>query len=100
MGASQFTIFEKVVLPSAIPSILTGIRLSATLSIIVLTAAEMMGANAGLGFLVFDSQGKFRIPEMFAAIITMSMLGLIVNYSIVAIEKRVARWKEELPVGN
>jgi NitT/TauT family transport system permease protein len=37
---------------------------------------------------------------MFAAIITMSMLGLIVNYSIVAIEKRVARWKEELPVGN
>lgn len=100
MGASQFTIFEKVVLPSAIPSILTGIRLSATLSIIVLTAAEMMGANAGLGFLVFDSQGKFRIPQMFAAIITMSMLGLIVNYSIVAIEKRVARWKEELPVGN
>lgn len=100
MGASQLTIFRTVVLPASIPSILTGVRLSATLSIIVLTGAEMMGASAGLGFLVFDSQAKFRIPEMFAAIATMSLVGLIVNYSIVAIEQRVARWKEDLPVGG
>jgi len=100
MGASQLTIFRTVVLPASIPSILTGVRLSATLSIIVLTGAEMMGASAGLGFLVFDSQAKFRIPEMFAAIATMSLVGLIVNYSIVAIEQKVARWKEDLPVGG
>jgi NitT/TauT family transport system permease protein len=100
MGASQVTIFLKVVLPASIPSILTGVRLSATFSIIVLTGAEMLGANAGLGFLVFDSQAKFRVPEMFAAILTMSLLGLVVNYSIVAIERRVARWKEDLPAGG
>lgn len=100
MGASQMTIFSKVVLPAAFPSILTGIRLSATLSIIILTAAEMMGANAGLGYLVYDSEVKFRIPNMYAAIITMSLLGLSVNYAIVAIEKKATRWKEELPLGN
>lgn len=93
MGSSQFIIFRKVILPSAFPSIITGIRLSATSAILVLIAAEMMGASSGLGYLLYDTQIKYQIPKMYAAIITMSLIGIIVNYIIVAFEKRITRWK-------
>ncbi|TWH47525.1 NitT/TauT family transport system permease protein [Sporomusa sp. KB1] len=99
MGTSSFKIFIKVVIPASIPSIFTGIRLSATTSILILIAAEMIGANAGLGFLLYDAEVKYQIPVMYASIITMSMLGLLLNYTLVAIEKRVTRWKEEPIVG-
>ncbi|MDF2571874.1 MAG: ssuC 10, partial [Sporomusa sp.] len=99
MGTSSLKIFIKVVIPASIPSIFTGIRLSATTSILILIAAEMIGANAGLGFLLYDAEVKYQIPTMYAAILTMSMLGLMLNYLLVAIEKRVTSWKEEPAVG-
>jgi len=95
MGVPAHTLFRKVIFPAALPSILTGIRLSATTSILVLIAAEMLGANSGLGYLIFFAEANFLVPKMYAAIITMSMLGLIVNYSLVALEKRVLHWKGE-----
>ncbi len=100
MGISSLSLFIKVILPASLPSIFTGVRLSATHSILILIAAEMLGANAGLGYLLFFAEANFLIPKMYAAIITMSLLGLIVNYSLVAFEKRATRWKEELPSGN
>ncbi|MCI1945835.1 ABC transporter permease [Clostridium luticellarii] len=93
MGASQLTIFRKVILPSALPSIITGIRLSATSAILVLIAAEMMGASSGLGYLLYDTQIKYQIPKMYASIVTMSLIGIIVNYIIVAFESRVTKWR-------
>ncbi len=99
MGTSSFKIFIKVIIPASVPSIFTGVRLSATTSVLILVAAEMMGANSGLGFLIYDAEVKYQIPKMYAAIISMSMLGLIMNYSLVAIEKRVTRWKEEPHIG-
>jgi len=95
MGTRPFDIFVKVIVPASVPSIFMGIRLSATTSILILVAAEMMGANSGLGFLIYDAEVKYQIPKMYAAIISMSILGLIVNYSLVSVEKRVTRWKEE-----
>ncbi|MDF2873567.1 MAG: putative transporter permease protein [Sporomusa sp.] len=95
MGSSQLTIFYKVVFPAALPSIITGIRLSATSSILVLIAAEMMGASSGLGYLLMDTQLKYLIPKMYAAIMTMSLIGIIVNYVIVFFEKKVSRWRRQ-----
>jgi NitT/TauT family transport system permease protein len=100
MGTSPLKLFVKVIIPASIPSIFIGIRLSATTSILILIAAEMIGASAGLGFLLYDAEVKYQIPRMYASIITMSMLGLIVNYSLVAVEKRVTRWKEEIVPGQ
>jgi NitT/TauT family transport system permease protein len=93
MGASQLTIFKKVIFPSAFPSIITGMRLSATTAILILIVAEMMGASEGLGYLLYDTQLKYQIPRMYAIIITMSFIGITVNYLLVALEKRVSRWK-------
>lgn len=95
MGVSRLTLLYKVIAPAALPSILTGVRLSAASSILVLVAAEMIGANAGLGFMIFYFEERYAVPEMYAGIITMSLLGVTVNYLLVALEKRLTGWKEK-----
>ncbi|HEY9207387.1 MAG TPA: ABC transporter permease [Candidatus Methanoperedens sp.] len=98
MGSSEISLFRKVVLPSSMPSIITGMRLSATHSIIVLVAAEMIGAKSGLGYSVINWEYNFMIPEMYAAIVTLALLGLITNYSLVWLEKTTTKWKEEITI--
>lgn len=68
MGISRIGLFTKVVWPMAMPSILTGLRLSASTAILMLVAAEMLGADRGLGFMIFYYQERYAIPEMFGAL--------------------------------
>lgn len=93
LGLSPVATFRKVVFPAAVPTIFTGIRISGAAAILVLIAAEMIGATAGLGFLINYSQLNFLIPQMYAGIITTSALGLAINYSLVALERRFSRWR-------
>ncbi len=93
LGASRTFIFLKVVLPAAVPSIMTGVRLGGAHSVVALVAAEMIGAEAGLGFLVFYSQETFKVPDMFAAILSLTFVGLVINYSLLFIENRLTKWK-------
>ncbi|NUR31403.1 MAG: ABC transporter permease [Catenulispora sp.] len=86
-------LFAKVILPASVPTIFTGIRLAGSGSILVLIAAEMVGAKAGLGYLVNVSQQNFAIPDMYAAIIAISVLGLAFNHFLVALERRLTRWR-------
>lgn len=93
LGLSPVATFRKVVFPAAVPTIFTGIRISGAAAILVLIAAEMIGATAGLGFLINYAQYNFLIPKMYAAIITTSILGVAVNYALVALERRFSRWR-------
>ncbi|GAC70393.1 ABC transporter permease [Gordonia soli] len=93
LGLSPFRLFQKVVLPAALPTIFTGLRLSAAASILVLIAAEMVGANAGLGFLIMASQLNFQIPAMYAGILTIALVGVVFNLILVNIERRLSRWR-------
>jgi NitT/TauT family transport system permease protein len=93
LGLSNLELFQKVILPSAVPTIFTGIRMAGTSSILVLIAAEMVGAKAGLGYLIVNSQMSFLIPDMYAGILTVSLLGLLVNYLLVAVERYFSRWR-------
>lgn len=93
LGLSSFRLFQKVILPAALPTIFTGIRLSAAASILVLIAAEMVGARSGLGYLIMASQLNFQIPQMYAGILTIALVGLIFNFVLVLIERRFSRWR-------
>ncbi|MBB3977690.1 sulfonate transport system permease protein [Rhizobium azooxidifex] len=93
-GASRLTVFRRVVIPAAIPSIFVGLRLSATTALLLLIASEMIGANSGIGFQVMNAQYNFQIPLMFAAIFLLALLGLIVNYALVLLQKRLCQWSE------
>ncbi|MDO9711464.1 ABC transporter permease [Paracraurococcus lichenis] len=94
MGLGPVALFRKVVLPASVPSIFTGIRLAAGLSLLVLIAAEMVGAKAGLGYLVNAAQFNFQIPEMYAGILTLSLLGVGLNAILVAVQRRLMRWNQ------
>ena len=93
LGLSPVATFRKVVFPAAVPTIFTGIRISGAAAILVLIAAELVGATAGLGFLINYAQFNFLIPKMYAAILTTTLLGLAVNYGLVALERRFSRWR-------
>jgi sulfonate transport system permease protein len=91
-GASPLTIFRRVVLPGSLPQIFVGLRLSATTSLLLLIAAEMIGANSGVGFQVMNAQYNFQIPLMFASILLLALLGLSANLILELLQTRLCRW--------
>jgi NitT/TauT family transport system permease protein len=93
LGLSSPRLFAKVILPSAVPTIFTGIRMAGTASILVLIAAEMVGAKAGLGYLIINAQSSFQIPDMYAGILATAILGLVVNYGLLGLERHFSRWR-------
>ena len=93
LGLGPLRLFQKVVLPAAVPTIFTGIRLAGAFSILILIAAEMVGAKAGLGYLINYAQYNFAVPDMYAGIITISAIGLVVNQLLLALERRFSTWR-------
>jgi NitT/TauT family transport system permease protein len=93
LGLGPLRLFQKVVLPAAVPTIFTGIRLAGAFSILILIAAEMVGAKAGLGYLINYAQYNFAVPDMYAGIITISAIGLVVNQLLLAVERRFSTWR-------
>jgi len=93
MGLSPIRLFQRVILPASVPTIFTGIRLAGASSILVLVAAEMVGAKAGLGYLINYAQYNFQVPNMYAGIITISGLGLLFNLTLVKLENHFTAWK-------
>lgn len=93
-GAPSWVIFTRVILPAAVPAIFVGLRLSATTALLLLIAAEMIGANSGLGFQVMTAQYNFEIPLMFAAIFLLAFMGLAANALLIAAQRRLCRWAE------
>jgi len=91
-GAGSLQIFRRVVLPASVPAIFVGLRLSATTALLLLIAAEMIGANKGIGFQVMNAQYNFQIPLMFAAILLLALLGLAANAALVFMQRRLCRW--------
>jgi NitT/TauT family transport system permease protein len=98
-GLTRLQIFEKVLLPSAAPSIFVNLRLSVVLAFFMLIGAEMIGASSGLGYMILQSCPfhfeSFQLEKMWAGIVTVALLGMLVNRAILEMEKRTIRWKEE-----
>lgn len=99
MGVTDKDLFRKVILPASIPSIVVGARMGAKIALMVVIAAEMIGAKTGLGFFIQNAQFNFMIPEMYAGILTLAILGLAINYLLVWFEKKATYWKGEIGSG-
>ncbi|SFP77925.1 NitT/TauT family transport system permease protein [Bradyrhizobium sp. Ghvi] len=93
MGATAPQLFRKVILPAALPTIFVGIRLASASAMLVLVASEMVGAKAGLGYLIINSQYSFLIPQMYFGILGITVIGLAFNAVLQTLERRFMRWK-------
>jgi ABC-type nitrate/sulfonate/bicarbonate transport system permease component len=93
LGAHRWHLFRDVVLPSAFPQIVTGARLGMGMAFIVLVAAELVASSEGLGYLINDARFSFRTDQIFVGIITIGLLGLLLNKGLLEAERRLLRWR-------
>lgn len=93
-GLSWWSIVRKIVLPGAFPAILSGLRVSISIAIILLVAAEMLGAQYGVGSYILEAGSLYDLEKLFAGVTILSILGLIVNFIIGQVERRFLNWRE------
>jgi ABC-type nitrate/sulfonate/bicarbonate transport system permease component len=85
--------FWRIALPSALPDIFAGVRISLAIALILAVVTEMQSAQSGLGFNILMAQRSFRSPELYAGIIVLGLLGLVINQALVMVERRLLRWR-------
>ena len=83
----------KVVLPSALPMVLTGMRVSLGLGLILVVLAEMLAGQGGVGYAILDMQRSFEIAKMYAWIIVLALIGLGLNAIFQLVEAKVVPWR-------
>lgn len=96
MGASRWQIYRKVVLPSAMIWIIAGLRIAVPYALVGAVTAEMLIADAGLGFLVIRSAGQFYTEGVFAGIALMMLMAMALTGGVSLFEKWALRWKPTL----
>ena len=92
-GLSWFSIVRKIVLPGAMPGILSGLRISLAIAIILLVAAEMLGAEYGIGAYILQAGSLYDLERLFAGVVILSVLGVLVSGAIAIIERRLLGWR-------
>jgi NitT/TauT family transport system permease protein len=92
-GARRWQVFTKVLLPSAVPFIIAGLRLGVGRGLVGVVVAELFGATSGLGFLITVSSQVFDMGALFAAIVILAGAGVISTELIKVLERRIAPWR-------
>lgn len=90
---SWFSIVRKIVLPGAMPGILSGLRISLAIAIILLVAAEMLGAEFGIGAYILEAGSLYDLERLFVGVAILSILGVLVSLGVGLIEKRLLNWR-------
>jgi len=93
LGASRWQIFTKLRFPGSLPALFSGWKIAATLAVVGATIGEWIGASRGLGFLMLESNARLRIALVFAAILMLTLVGLLLFGIVRIIERLVLRWR-------
>jgi NitT/TauT family transport system permease protein len=95
LGLTTLQTLREVVLPAASPQILTGMRISLAISLILAILSEMIVSNDGLGYFTLLAERTFKVPEMYAGIFTLALFGYVLNRLFLMGEARLIRWHQE-----
>jgi ABC-type nitrate/sulfonate/bicarbonate transport system permease component len=95
LGASERDIFRYVVLPAALPNIITGLRIGFGLSFFVIVAAEFIAADSGLGFLINDARTFFLVANMLLGAAVIGAIGFTFNILLRRLEAWLLRWRKD-----
>ncbi len=94
-GATPRQIFMKVSLPSAVPFILTGLKLGIGRGLIGVVVAELFGSRAGLGNLISQSADAFNMPDLFAGVVILAVAGIVLTAGFGWLEGRLVPWTRD-----
>lgn len=100
LGANGRQLWIRVLIPSALPVIITGLRISTAMAMMSLVGVEMLSSDSGLGFLVIDAQRTFDTKRVFAGIIVLSALGFSVDRVARMIQSKALSWHTETSLGG
>jgi NitT/TauT family transport system permease protein len=95
-GASEALVFRRVVLPGAVPFILTGFRLGVGHALTGVVVGELIAARHGVGKLISDYGVTFQMPKMFAAVIFIAGTGVLLTWLLQRIENRFQSWRPQM----
>lgn len=93
LGLSRAKLFRHVVFPAALPHIMTGVKTATAISWAIVVAAELIAAQAGLGFMVMDATTFFRVPDVYIGILIIGLIGVTLEFVTRAIERSLLHWQ-------
>jgi NitT/TauT family transport system permease protein len=96
LGAGRGTMFLRVILPAAVPYILSGVRIGIGTAFIVVIVSEMIAVNNGLGFRILEAREYFWSAKIIAGMITIGLLGLAIDIGMNRLNNHLLRWHRGL----
>jgi len=91
-GMSPFACVFRVVLPAALPGILTGVRIAIVIGCVVVFLSEMVAPGDGLGDALIRAARGFQTVQMYVPLVTISLLGLLLDYAVVRVQSTLVNW--------
>lgn len=91
-GITGVTALTRVTLPSVLASIMTGLRVSASIALVVTVTTELVAGNSGLGFYISQMEQANRLPSMYAAIVLTGILGYLLNLFWIQLDRHIVFW--------
>ena len=96
LGLNRIEFLRKIAFPAALPDILSGVRVSLAICLILAVVTEMQASLPGLGRDIFLAQRNFRSADLYAGLIMLGAIGFIVNYALLMVEQRLLRWRHPI----
>jgi NitT/TauT family transport system permease protein len=100
MGANEWELLSRVILPAALPSILTGVRLSMGIAWVLVVVAEILAVRSGLGYLMNDAYQFFRNDVVIAAMLSIGLLGFCSDRLVVLVRDILLTWNKKETFGG
>jgi NitT/TauT family transport system permease protein len=92
--ASRLMMFTDIALPGALPMIVTGLKLGMGVALLVIVAAEFVGAKSGLGYLIWTSWQVFQVEKMYVGLVIIAIVGFAIAITLNWVERRIVPWKQ------
>jgi NitT/TauT family transport system permease protein len=92
MGASKLDVFLKVRFPHAVPSMIAGFKVAIALAVVGAVVGEFVGSRSGLGYYMLLATGNFDTPLVFACVVFLTLMGIILFYTVGLLEVALGRW--------
>jgi NitT/TauT family transport system permease protein len=96
LGAGDFTIFRRVIIPASLPYIMVGVRIGLGSSWATVVAAELIAAQSGLGFRMQQAQLYYDLATIFVSLIAIGLLGLVMDRIVMTFDSVLTSWQEKL----
>ena len=92
-GASRWQMFWTVALPGALPSLFAGVKLGLGMGLVLIAIAEMIGAQSGLGYMIWNAWQTLSVETMYVGLLTIAVIGFALSVLLDEVERWMLPWK-------